>query len=97
MGDTLNSLLQYAAKQAGIDKKLVWTSLRHTAFMETLRELPELNEESKLIRFADNGYTSAKMLREDYLNKLESNTTAEFARAKLPEGSYTLFKGTRKS
>mgnify|MGYP001160803060 CR=1 FL=1 len=97
VGDTLNTLLQFAAKQAGIDKKLVWTSLRHTAFMETLRELPELNEESKLIRFADNGYTSAKMLREDYLNKLESNTTAEFARAKLPEGSYTLFRGTRKS
>ena len=70
----------------------LWTSLRHTAFMETLREYPELNEESELIRFADNAYTSAAMLRKEYLNKLKKSSSAKEARKKIKKGVWTFSK-----
>ncbi len=92
VGDTLNTLLQYACVQAGITKKVIWTSLRHTAFMETLREYPELNEESELIRFADNAYTSAAILRQEYLNKLKRSSSAKEARKKIKKGVWTFSK-----
>ena len=92
VGDTLNTLLQYACVQAGINKKVIWTSLRHTAFMETLREYPFLNEESELIRFAENGYTSAAMLRKDYLNKLKRSSSAKEARKNIKKGVWTFSK-----
>ena len=78
--DTLNSLLQYACKESRINKSVIWTSLRHTAFMETLREYPILNEVRELNIFADNAYTSADMLRKNYVNKIDRKSSAKRVR-----------------
>ena len=78
--DTLNTLLQHACSQVGIQKQVIWTSLRHTAFMETLREFPILNEVRELNIFADNAYTSADTLRKHYLNKIDRQSSAKRAR-----------------
>ena len=78
--DTLNTLLQHACSQVGIQKQVIWTSLRHTAFMETLREFPILNEVRELNIFADNAYTSADTLRKHYLNKIDRQSSPKRAR-----------------
>ena len=80
VGDTLNSLLQYACVEVGIKKPVIWTTLRHTAFMETCREFPHLNEVRELNIFADNAYTSADTLRKHYLNKIDRQSSAKRAR-----------------
>ena len=54
--------------------------------------IPELNEESELIRFADNAYTSAAMLRKEYLNKLKKSSSAKEARKKIQKGVWTFSK-----
>ena len=76
--ETLNNLLKTACELAWIkDKKnLRWTTLRHTAFMETLKEFPHLNEVRELNIFADNAYTSADTLRKHYLNKIDRSSSA---------------------
>ena len=80
VGDTLNSLLQYACAEVGIKKPVIWTTLRHTAFMETLREFPILNEVRELNIFSDNAYTSADTLRKHYLNKIDRTSSAKRVR-----------------
>ena len=85
--ETLNFLLQFALKETGIAdqkrKKLTWTSIRHTAFYLTVQEYPELRDRTKLSSFADNGFTSVKMLDNTYLKKLEAEKTANEARTRL--------------
>ena len=52
---------------------MTMTNIRHTAFYLTIQENPELfNTESKLKTFAENGHTSADMLRETYINKIDT-------------------------
>ena len=80
VGDTLNTLLQFVCRDIGIEKKVIWTSLRHTAFMETLREYTFLNEVRELNIFADNAYTSADTLRKHYLNKIDRSQSAKRTR-----------------
>jgi len=85
-GETLNYLLQFACKEANVYKDgIVWTSLRHTAFMETCRDYPQLSEVTELINFAENAYTSADMLRNNYLKKIDRTASAKRARNIIKE------------
>jgi len=75
VNETLNYMLQHVVKLCGIKKrqKMTMTNIRHTAFYLTIQENPELfNTESKLKTFAENGHTSAEMLRETYINKIDT-------------------------
>ena len=75
VNETLNYMLQHVVKLCGIKKrqKMTMTNIRHTAFYLTIQENPELfNTESKLKTFAENGHTSADMLRETYINKIDT-------------------------
>ena len=86
VGETLNYLLRYACERANIIKEnIVWTSLRHTAFMETCRDYPQLSEVRELINFSENAYTSADMLRKNYLNKLDRAASSKRARTLIAE------------
>ena len=87
VGETLNALLQFACTEAYIKKKVIWTSLRHTAFMETCRDYPQLSEVTELINFAENAYTSADMLRNNYLKKIDRTASAKRARNIIKEDS----------
>ena len=57
--------------------------------METCREFDDLRNPSLLASFADNAYTSAKTLRENYLNKIDRESTALKGRKTLKKGRYT--------
>ena len=97
VGDTLNTLLQYAAKKAGIKKNIIWTSLRHTAFMETCKDFPDIRNMDMLVKFAANAHTSPDMLKQNYLNKLDRSLSFEKARAEIKPRSYEMFRGTGKT
>ena len=94
--ETLNELLKYACENCYYKKNfekikddIRWTTIRHTAFMETCREFDDLRNPSLLASFADNAYTSAKTLRENYLNKIDRESTALKGRKTLKKGRYT--------
>ena len=94
--ETLNELLKYACENCYYKKNfkkikdgIRWTTIRHTAFMETCREFEDLRNPSMLASFADNAYTSSKTLRENYLNKIDREKTALKARKTLKKGRYT--------
>ena len=48
--------------------------------METCRDYPQLSEVAELINFAENAYTSADMLRNNYLKKIDRTASAKRAR-----------------
>ena len=92
VGETLNYLLQYAIKKSKIQKKIIFTSIRHTSFMETCKEFTDLRDETNLVTFARNAFTSAEMLREKYLKKIEGSRLASKARKTIKKGAFTADK-----
>ena len=96
MGETLNVLLKYACENCYYKKNfekmkddIRWTTIRHTAFMETCREFDDLRNPSELASFAENAFTSIDTLRKDYLNKIDREKTALKGRKTLKKGKYT--------
>ena len=96
VGETLNVLLKYACENCYYKKNFEkikddvrWTSIRHTAFMETCREFDDLRNPSELASFAENAFTSIETLRKDYLNKIDREKTALKGRKTLKKGKYT--------
>ena len=94
--ETLNELLKYSCENCYYKKNfeeikddIRWTTVRHTAFMETCREFDDLRNPSMLATFAENAYTSAKTLRENYLNKIDRESLALKGRKTLKKGRYT--------
>ena len=55
--------------------------------METCRDYPQLSEVTELINFAENAYTSADMLRNNYLKKIDRTASAKRARNIIKEDS----------
>ena len=92
VGETLNRLLEFACKACGINKKIVWTNIRHTAFRLTLEEYPELGTSRYIRDFAENGHTSPEMLHERYLRFIEREATAKRAQANISPGKWSLIK-----
>jgi hypothetical protein len=92
VGATLNELLQVACKACGIEKRIVWTNIRHTAFRLTLEEYPELGTSRYIRDFAENGHTSPEMLHERYLRFIEREATAKKAQANIAPGKWSLTK-----
>ena len=87
VGETINFMLKKACEKAGISTKGIdWTTCRHTAFRLTLEDYPELGTTQYIRDFADNGYTSPKMLDERYLRFIQREKTAVNARAAITPG-----------
>ena len=94
----LNHLLKHAIKIAKIEMPQSgrsWTTIRHTAFRLTLEEVPELGIPPDINSFATNAHTSAPMLRKTYLNYMDTEKTAEKARAKIKPSEYSLVRNTK--
>ena len=89
VGETLNKLLQFACEKAWIKNKVTFTSIRHTAFMQTCEEFDDLRDETNLVTFARNAYTSAEMLRDTYLKKVRGTELAKKARKTIKKGKIT--------
>lgn len=92
VGETLNDLLRHACKSCGIQKRIAWTNIRHTAFRLTLEEYPELGTSRYIRDFAENGHTSPEMLHERYLRFIEREATAKKAQAVIAPGKWSLVK-----
>ena len=91
--EALNAMLKRVVDLCHIKKrKVVWTVVRHTAFMLTLDEMPELGVPPAIDTFASNGHTSAQMLRETYLYKIEREMTARKAQQKMKSSSWSMLK-----
>ena len=89
--ETLNEMLKRVVDLCHIKKrKVVWTMVRHTSFTLTLEEMPELGVPPAIDTFASNGHTSAQMLRETYLYKIEREMTAKRAQQKIKSSSWSL-------
>ena len=89
--ETLNEMLKRVVDLCHIKKrKVVWTMVRHTSFTLTLEEMPELGVPPVIDTFASNGHTSAQMLRETYLYKIEREMTAKRAQQKIKSSSWSL-------
>ena len=90
---TLNFLLKKVVSMCGIEKrKVTWTVVRHTAFMLTLQDMPELGRQEYFRTFADNGHTGDDMLRDNYVAKTRRREVAEKAQEQIPPSSWTLVK-----
>ena len=92
VGAVLNEMLQTACKDCGIGKKVVWTTIRHTAFRLTLEDFPKLGTKKYIGDFATNGHTSPTMLEERYLRFIEREATAMKAQAAIAPGKWSLVK-----
>jgi hypothetical protein len=91
--EMLNLMLKRVVDLCHIKKrKVVWTVVRHTAFTLTLEEMPELGVPPAIDTFASNGHTSAQMLRDTYLYKIEREQTAKRAQKKIKSSSWSLVK-----
>ena len=91
--EMLNLMLKRVVDLCHIKKrKVVWTTLRHTAFTLTLEEMPELGVPPAIDTFASNGGTSAQMLREKYLYKIDREGLAKKAQKKLKSNSCSMQK-----
>ena len=91
---TWNLLLQKALEECGIPSKgITMTNIRHTAFRLTLEEAPELGQPPAIHSFAENGMTSAEMLRETYLRYIDQVRSAQKVRAKIKPGTWSMVRG----
>lgn len=90
VGETLNTLIQYACTLCGITKNITWLNIRYTAFRLTLEEKPELRAD--LDSFADNGHTSKTMLNERYLRHIDREATAKKAQESIAPGKWSLIQ-----
>lgn len=91
--ESLNVMIKKVVEMCHIKKrKVVWTTVRHTAFTLTLEEMPELGVPPAIDTFASNGHTSAQMLRDTYLYKIEREQTAKRAQKKIKSSSWSLQK-----
>jgi hypothetical protein len=91
--EMLNLMLKKVVELCRIKKrKVVWTTVRHTAFTLTLEEMPELGVPPSIDTFASNGGTSAQMLRENYLYKIDREGIAKKAQKKIKSSSWSLVK-----
>ena len=96
VGETLNVLLKYACEHCYYKKNfekikgdLRWTSIRHTALMETCREFDDLRNPTQLSTFAKNCFTGEETLRKHYLSKIDRESLALKGRKTLKKGRYT--------
>ena len=73
VGETLNVCLQHAVKVSGIKKRgnMTLTNVRHTAFYLLIKEFPDhFKTVEQLTMLGKTGFSSEKMLRETYVNKI---------------------------
>jgi len=73
VGETLNICLQHAVKVSGIKKRgnMTLTNVRHTAFYLLIKEFPDhFKTVEQLTMLGNTGFSSEKMLRETYVNKI---------------------------
>lgn len=75
------------------DKK--WVTLRHTSLRLTLEEDRDLWVPPQINSFSDNAHTSPDMLRQTYINYIESESTAKRSRKNIRGGAWELFRGTK--
>tara|TARA_Y100001968_G_scaffold322046_1_gene357458 strand:- start:673 stop:2106 length:1434 start_codon:yes stop_codon:yes gene_type:complete len=81
--EKLNSLLQYAVAKCGIKKRgnMTLTNIRHTAFYLLIKEYPDsFRTPSDLTTLGYYGFSSEKMLRERYVNKIQRESLARSVR-----------------
>tara|TARA_E500000331_G_scaffold236361_1_gene226641 strand:+ start:92 stop:1450 length:1359 start_codon:yes stop_codon:yes gene_type:complete len=94
--ETLNDLLKYAVdlcRPKVSSRGITFTSIRHTAFHQVLKEFPDLRQRGQIDLLADYGRTSVKMLQEVYLDRIEREETLRNLRGKFDPQSWYLHKG----
>ena len=94
--ETLNDLLKYAVDMCRpkvSSKGITFTSIRHTAFHQVLKEQPTMRQRGSIDLLADIGRTSVKMLQEVYLDRIEKEETLREMRGQFPSQSWYLHKG----
>ena len=92
----LNFLLKHAIDLCLPDfpvKERKWMTLRHTALRLTLEDDRDLWIPPDINSFAENAHTSPQMLRETYINYIESESTAKKSRKKIKSGNWSLQRG----
>ena len=71
----MNHCLQHAVKVSGIKKRnnMTLINVRHTAFYQLIKEFPDdFKTIEQLTMLGNVGFSSEKMLRETYVNKINA-------------------------